>query len=398
MAVFRILHTSDWHLGKRLFKTERYEEQERFLDWLYKEIQFCQINLLIVAGDIFDVPSAPNQAQKLFYDFIYKLSQLKDLQTVVIGGNHDSNSLLTIPQSFFKDKNCVIQAGLCENEGDHNHIINFAGIKIGVKTLPYFRNFELVNKINQNLDEAERTNAIEKYFREFFTLWPEEKIDHKILVSHHGFGQYTMAGSEHAIFLSGLDHFPLDWVISYFDYVALGHIHKKLQLSQNPPVIYPGSPIPMRFNETNQKYVSYIELEKEDMRQEYVPIPVFRSLIQVKVTPNDYKDKLKHELAKRAKSELESFVEVHMQLNEPTAGLADAIREFLASKKAKLISYIPVILQEADKSKEKKNIAGLSLEELFKQYYQTRYDEEEIPEEILKSFTEIIEDIRHENS
>lgn len=396
MSALRILHTSDWHLGKRLFKTERYEEHEKFLDWLYKEIQFREINLLIIAGDVFDVPSAPNQAQKIFYDFIYKISLIKDLKTVVIGGNHDSNSLLTIPQSFFKDKDCIIQAGLCDNNLDHNHIIEHAGVKIGIKTLPYFRNFELINKIG-NIEEG-CEDQIENYFRGFFQEWPNENLDHKILVSHHGFGQYTMAGSEHAIYLSGLEYFPLEWVISYFDYVALGHIHKKLTLNESPPIIYPGSPIPMRFSESNKKYVSFVECHKNSIKQEFIPIPHFRSLFQIKVNPENFKEKIKHQLAKRKKNELKSYVEVHMELKEPMAGLADKIRELLTKKDAQLLSYIPIIDQQSDEKEKSQNITNLSLEELFKQYYQKRYESEEIPSEILKSFNQIIEEIRHEDS
>ena len=120
MPSFKILHTSDWHLGKKLFKTDRYREHEKFLEWLLGEINFREIDILIIAGDIFDVPSAPNLAQKLFYDFVYKLREIKGLKTVVIGGNHDSNSLLRIPQNFFRDNNCFIHAGLFENEDDHN--------------------------------------------------------------------------------------------------------------------------------------------------------------------------------------------------------------------------------------------------------------------------------------
>jgi len=398
MSSFKILHTSDWHLGKKLFKTERYEEQTKFLDWLYGEIKFREIDLLLIAGDIFDVPSAPNQAQKLFYDFIYRISKIQGLRTVVIGGNHDSNSLLQIPQSFFKDNNCIIQAGLCDKDEDHNHIFEKDGLKVGIKTLPYFRNFELLNKIDiKELNESSE-EKLESYFRKFFTTWPSEELSHKVLVSHHGFGQYTMSGSEHAIFLSGLEYFPLNWVISYFDYVALGHIHKKLKLNTSPPVVYPGSPIPMRFSESNQKYVSYIECTPNETKQEFIEIPTFRSLFQVKVNPKNYKDELKHALSKKNKNELRPYFEVFMQLEEPMTGLADEIRSFLSKKDAELLSYIPHIENEDERNEAKTNISNLSIEELFAKYYSVKYESEEVPADIMQSFANILEEIKHEDS
>ena len=400
MANFKILHTSDWHLGKKLFKTERYEEHEKFLAWLIGEIKFREIDILIVAGDIFDVPSAPNQAQKLFYDFIYQLRDIPNLQTVVIGGNHDSNSLLKIPQNFFKDNNCFIHAGLEDNIESHNLYFEKDGIRLGIKTLPYFRNYELLNQLNLVFHDNESdTHLLENYFQKYFTKWNTEKpLDKKILVSHHGFGKYTMSGSEHAIFLSGLEYFPLDWVKPHFDYVALGHIHKRLTLSEDPPIIYPGSPIPMRFSESNQKYVSYVEVDSHQVKQEFIEIPIFRSLFQIETTPSNYKDQVKHKLAGRSKSELNSFVEIQMLLTEPLSGMADEIRKFISKKDANLLSYIPIVVSDTEKKDQRQDIANLSLNELFQNYYKLKYDNHEIPAELLESFNQIIEEINHENS
>ena len=66
----KILHTSDWHLGKKLFKISRLEEQELFLGWLHELIAREKVDVLLIAGDIFDTPNPPSQALKLYFDFL----------------------------------------------------------------------------------------------------------------------------------------------------------------------------------------------------------------------------------------------------------------------------------------------------------------------------------------
>ena len=66
----RLLHTSDWHLGKRLFDKERYDVFENFLTWLLSTIRKERVDTLIVAGDIFDTAVPTNKSLRLYYDFL----------------------------------------------------------------------------------------------------------------------------------------------------------------------------------------------------------------------------------------------------------------------------------------------------------------------------------------
>ena len=284
MDKIKIVHTSDWHLGKKLFRNERLAEQKKYLNWLYDYLKSNSIDILLVAGDIFDIPNPPNNAQQLYFDWVYQVSNIEGLNIIIIGGNHDSSSLLNIPKQFFNDKNCFVYTGLPQKEYDNDCILNIRGKKIGVKTLPYFRNFELINQLERSHLETQE-NDIEDYFQHFFSQWAEN-VDYKILCSHHSFGSSLGSGSEHNIFLSGVESFPLNWIKDKFDYTALGHIHKKIELSKNPPIIYPGSPIAMRFSETNAKYISLITLENNQLNYEMIPIPIFRPLLSLDTNLN----------------------------------------------------------------------------------------------------------------
>ncbi|MDY3868797.1 MAG: exonuclease subunit SbcD, partial [Pyramidobacter sp.] len=93
----RILHTSDWHLGRRLYGKERRSEYEHFLDWLLGVVSSEHADSLIVSGDVFDSPTPPVWAQELYYSFLTRLRQTPCRSAVITAGNHDSAALLDAP-------------------------------------------------------------------------------------------------------------------------------------------------------------------------------------------------------------------------------------------------------------------------------------------------------------
>jgi len=70
----KILHTSDWHLGRTLYGRKRYEEGEAFLNWLAGLIEEENIDVLLVAGDVFDNSTPSNRAQELYYRFLCRIT------------------------------------------------------------------------------------------------------------------------------------------------------------------------------------------------------------------------------------------------------------------------------------------------------------------------------------
>lgn len=75
--MIKILHTSDWHLGKSLYDFPRYQEFQKFLDFLYGVLKKHQVEILLICGDIFDTQTASNKAQELYYNFLNKVQSLK---------------------------------------------------------------------------------------------------------------------------------------------------------------------------------------------------------------------------------------------------------------------------------------------------------------------------------
>jgi DNA repair protein SbcD/Mre11 len=114
----KFLHTSDWHLGRSLYDRKRYEESERFLAWLTDLIIKEQISLLLVAGDVFDSTLPSHRAQELYYRFLTGLLKSPCRHVVIIGGNHDSPTLLNAPGELLKVLNIHVIGSATEHPED----------------------------------------------------------------------------------------------------------------------------------------------------------------------------------------------------------------------------------------------------------------------------------------
>jgi len=114
----KILHTSDWHLGRSLYGRKRYDEFSACLDWLAEFIQTESVDALLIAGDVFDTSTPSNRAQELYYRFLCKVSASRCRHIVVIAGNHDSPSFLNAPKELFRALNVHVVGSITENPED----------------------------------------------------------------------------------------------------------------------------------------------------------------------------------------------------------------------------------------------------------------------------------------
>ncbi|MDZ4186401.1 MAG: exonuclease subunit SbcD, partial [Desulfuromonadales bacterium] len=90
----KLLHTSDWHIGRALYGRKRYDEYQAFLNWLAALIESEDIDVLLVAGDVFDNSTPSNRAQELYYRFLCRVAATPSRHVVITAGNHDSPSFL----------------------------------------------------------------------------------------------------------------------------------------------------------------------------------------------------------------------------------------------------------------------------------------------------------------
>lgn len=370
----RILHTSDWHLGKRLFKLDRTPEHEQFLNWLLGTLIEEKIDLLLIAGDIFDTPTPPHQSLEVFYNFLHRVSTETKTETMIIAGNHDSGLLLEAPARLLSFHRVKVWGKLSENPADH-------WLKVGnieLCAIPFFRSYELLPQ-----GEGDALVALKKYL-------VKERTLPQVLMLHHLAGMYEAAGSEQVISLSGVDSIPSD-VMKTFDYVALGHIHKPQKIGSQS--FYSGSPIPLRFSETAKKSVVIVTEKDGALTSEIRPIPTFRDLFIVKTDDKSYKA----DIAKlNGSTELTPMVEIQIELAEPRAGLIEEIKSLIEDKKMEMLSFLPVYKIGEKKERRSEKLFEMSPVELFTEFYATKFpDSKEMPDDLKADFTALLEKVKH---
>ena len=114
----KILHTSDWHLGRSLYGRKRYGEFSAFLDWLAQTIEKEKVDALLVAGDVFDTTTPGNRAQELYYRFLARVSGSCCRHVVVIAGNHDSPTFLNAPGELLRALNVYVVGSMTDTLED----------------------------------------------------------------------------------------------------------------------------------------------------------------------------------------------------------------------------------------------------------------------------------------
>ena len=123
----KILHTADWHLGKNLEGQSRMDEQEEFLNDFVKIVEQNNIDLIMIAGDVYDNSNPPARAEKMFYDTLKRLSGNRERLTLVISGNHDNPDRLVAAGPLAREHG-IIMVGTpktvvsCGEYGNHKVI------------------------------------------------------------------------------------------------------------------------------------------------------------------------------------------------------------------------------------------------------------------------------------
>lgn len=305
----RILHTSDWHLGGQLHEQSRIPEQAKFLEWLKELMAAERPDALIVAGDVFDTCAPSNTALNLYYDFLSAVFK-DDLcrRVVVIGGNHDSPSLLDAPGNVLNHlKTRVVGAVSYRQKEDGGYVPDYAnevvvvegrdgkpGLVIGA--VPYLRDSDLRTSAAQE-DEADRTEKLRRGFQEHYLAVAQLARQHTatdgsplplVLAGHLSLVGGTSAEekSERDLLIGYLGSLGQE-LLPPADYYALGHLHCPQMVGGNPACRYSGAPIPMNFGEAGQpKSVVVVDFSPGAAPAiSLKTIPQTQRLVQLKGTP-----------------------------------------------------------------------------------------------------------------
>ena len=295
----KFIHTSDWHIGKNLEGHSRLEEQEKFCDDFVKIVEENNIDMVIIAGDVYDTSNPPAGAETLFYKTICRLADDGNRCVLVIAGNHDNPERLSAVSPLAKEQGIIILGyplsstteskykGFEITEAGRGYLkLKIGGEKATIITLPYPSEKRLNDAIRNVDDENELqknySNKVGDIFRKLEENFEEDSIN--IAVSHLFVSGGDPSDSERQIQLGGSLVVDKHDLPQKAQYTALGHLHKPQKASERLNVYYSGSPLQYSVKERiYAKGANIVEIHANETPvveqvyfNNYKPIEVFK--------------------------------------------------------------------------------------------------------------------------
>ncbi len=279
----KILHTSDWHLGKKLDNFSRHSEQIEVLNEIAGIVEHEKVDVVIVSGDLFDAFNPPVESVELFYKTLKKMAGNGERAVICIAGNHDSPDRIEAPEPLARECGIIfagnpntklscfkLDTGLeiIQSEpGFFELKLPHSADRLRLLITPYANEYRLKAFLGTENQEEELRNLLTKKWN----ILAETYCDTKginILISHLFF---VKKGAEPPkepddekpiLHVGGAQAIYSENIPRQMQYAALGHLHRMQTIDSVPcPVVYCGSPLSYSFSEANQKkFVMLLEL------------------------------------------------------------------------------------------------------------------------------------------
>lgn len=276
----RLLHTSDWHLGRTFLGSSMHEYQEQFLDWLVAEVGRLGVEAVLVAGDVYDRSVPPQQSVQILDDALNRLSAL--CPVIVTSGNHDSPTRLNFGGPFFERGGVHLRCRLADIARPVM-LTGADGVSVAIYGLPYLEPDHHRAELEAERSHASVLNAAMDLVRADLA----ERGDVRSIAMGHAFvtgGEGS--DSERDVRVGGIGDAPAS-VFAGVDYVALGHLHRAQQIPSDEVLVrYSGSPLAYSFSEEHHaKSVTLIDIPAVgDIVIREIATPVPRRLATIRGT------------------------------------------------------------------------------------------------------------------
>ena len=380
----RLIHTADWHLGQTFFGYDREAEHEAFLGFLTNLLVERQTDVLLIAGDVFDVTNPSAGAQRRFYRFLREANRLNPgLQIVIIAGNHDSAIRLEAPNPLLEELNTSI---------------------VGI--VPFLRQGDYPAAPEGELDSY--VAGIGRMYRRLYAYADARRNPGEAIVA---LGHLHATGaelsdddrSERAI-MGGLESVSADTFDAGIAYTALGHIHKAQRIGGREAVRYAGSPLSMSFSEKNYRHqVIAVEIEEGSVTEiEAIGIPRVADLMRIPDSPLPPKEVLRclaglpePEEGREDESRW-PYLEIRVLLTEPDPTFRPRVEEALVGKAVRLTSIVPSYPRREGEAEERalsyNDLQKIAPLDMLRHTFAARYGGE-LPEEIETLFNEVMREV-----
>jgi len=279
--VFRILHTSDWHLGHVLYNYSRADEQQHMLLQVEDYVRQYKPDALVVSGDIYHTAMPSAATQRMFTDALLAIHRARPEMTIVItGGNHDSASKLEIDRRLWLELGVHVLGRLqltdsLEPDFD-SHIIRVANKGL-IAAVPHV--------YPQNFPPAEGNDRQAAFFARLADEVAQRNSQQlpTVLMAHLTVTGSDLTGHSRLTDTVGtIDNVPLSALGEGYDYIALGHIHREQAVSSNAR--YSGSPLAVSFDEDYPHSLTLVDIGNEISVQQ-LPITNLHPLITIPADP-----------------------------------------------------------------------------------------------------------------
>ncbi len=396
----KIIHTSDWHIGKNLNGFSRIDEQKKFIDDFVELVEKNNVDIVVIAGDIYDVTTPSIEAEQLFYTSMERISRGGETIVVVSAGNHDSADRLSASK-VWGAKLGVVVTGTINDEVIETKIKNFEikpldkGVFCVEKSVgdalekATFLNlaYPSETRLNHKIETIEDKEYGELYTEHIKGLLDEKSKyftddSYNVLIGHFLMFGGSVSDSEKELNIGGLDSLKSNILPKNADYVALGHLHKKQKISGHDNCYYSGSPLQYSKSEKdNVKYVGLIDSCDKTKVVEFIELSVYKPIEVLHCTD------IENTIEYITTQEIEKwyYIEVEQSAIETSKvqalrNASDSILEIIPIKKNS--SYTIEALTE---NREEKSIL-----ENFVDYFKINNGNEEPSQEIIKLFLDLV--------
>lgn len=400
----KILHTSDWHLGKKLDNFSRHEEQHLVLDEIVRIADKEQVDAVIIAGDLFDTFNPPIESIELFYRSLNRLCKNGLRPVIAIAGNHDSPDRIEAPDPLARESGIILvgypnteirkfknDAGLELTNTGKGFIelkIPKADSLLRIVLNPYANQYRMKTFLGVENQEEELRTVLQNSWQETAKKYCDEK-GVNILVSHMFFINEGVEipdepdDEKPILHVGGVQAVYPKNIPQEIQYVALGHLHRKQTVSVSPcPLVYSGSPISYSFSEANQeKYVCVVDVQAgEKAKIKEVLLTKGQKLLRKKFDDID-----------EAVSWLENNQDALVELTIVSDDFLTADeRKRLKNAHGQIISIVPEVKSAMNKTQKEAGIdISKSIDKLFVDYFKYRHGQEP-NSELIDLFKEVV--------
>ncbi len=405
----KIIHTSDWHLGRRLYGRQRYEEFRLFLDWLVGIIKQEEVQALLVAGDVFDTSTPSNRALELYYQFLCRVAGSSCRHIVITAGNHDSPSLLNAPKEVLRFLDVHVIGSIPDALEDEVLVLRDTdGLpEVIVCAVPYLRDRDIRKvEAGESVEDKGRklVDGIRRHYEVVSGIAEEVRTalaagPVPIVAMGHLFsaGAKTSDGDGvRELYVGSLAHVGLDIFPAIIDYAALGHLHVPQRVGGSDTRRYSGSPLPMGFGEGGrQKQVLAVSLSAGAVQVDEIAVPCLQELVSIKGNWQEISDRLDRLQAENSTAWLEIIYDGDEIITDLQLRLRENINESaLQILRVKNQRIVQRALHSMD---SRETLDDLSVDEVFVRCLDAHHVLADQREALLAAFQETVTALNEED-